>query len=241
MFYKVINEIDVSDTITNEHLQKEFTKDFNDFCRNKEDDYNNKHLFTPSSVGSCARCLYFKALGFQEDTKKKVQPYSVRRLDMGTYMHKRTEHYLHQMENSKFQCIVTEVTKTCEEFEDLGGTIDGILERDRIKFIFEYKTINDYEFKNLLDPLPKHIEQATAYSLIFGLEKALFLYEKFEKTSNQDIKVFVVSITDAMRKAMLDRLKGIKEAIEAEEMPSKDMGRCKHSYCKYKELCALHK
>lgn len=237
MFVRVIDEIDIPDQLKNESLAKEFTKDFNDFCKNKTDDYNNQHLFTPSSVGSCARCLYFKAKGFPEDTKKKVQPYSIRRLDMGTYMHKRTEHYLHQMTNSKFQCICTEVSKTCEEFEDLGGTIDGILERERERFIFEYKTINEYEFKGLQEPLAKHIEQATAYSLIFGIDKALFLYEKLEKTSNQDVRVFVITINENMKIEMLNRLNEIKDAIIKEEIPKKDMGRCKHSYCKYKEQC----
>lgn len=240
MFVKVIDEINVPDQLLNEKLAKEFTKDLNEFCRTKNDNYNNKHLFTPSSVGSCARCLYFKAKDFPEDVKKKVQPYSIRRLDMGTYMHLRTEHYLHAMTESQFQCVVTEVSKTCEGFTDLGGTIDGILTRDREKYIFEYKTINDYEFKNLVEPLAKHIEQATAYSLIFGIKKALFLYEKFEKTSNQDIKVFVVTVTEEMRQDMLNRLSKIKANIEEEVMPPKDMGRCKHSYCRHKEQCSLY-
>lgn len=236
MFYKVIDELDIVSTIENEKLQKEFTKDFNLFCATKENLYNNKHLFTPSSVGSCARCLYFKALQYPEDIKK-VQPYSIRRLDMGTYMHQRTEDYLHQMANSKFKCISTEETRTCECFKDLGGTIDGILVRDEQQFIFEYKTINEYEFKNLVAPLPKHIEQATAYSLIFGIDKALFLYEKFEKSSNQDIKVFVINITNSMKANMLDRLQDIKEAIDKQEIPAADISRCKTSYCRYKDLC----
>ncbi|MCF0113746.1 MAG: PD-(D/E)XK nuclease family protein, partial [Erysipelotrichaceae bacterium] len=146
-------------------------------------------------------------------------------------------------ENVKHPVIVEHNGK---EFAVLG-MMDGILEyKDGSTIGFEIKTksttiasVGNYLLKK---PADSHLTQATAYSILFGIDEYLFLYESLAKDgwtkgaeAKPDIRVFYHKVTEEDRLALLDKFSEVVSAVETGTIPEMETDKC--LFCQYKHLC----
>ena len=117
---------------------------------------------------------------------------------------------------------------------------------DMSKLVFEFKTksttiasVGTYKMR---EAMPSHKFQCTAYSLIFGMDEFLIVYESVAKDSwtkgaeaKPDMRAFYIKVTDADREALLDFLAETARKFYAGELPEADREKC--LFCVYKAQC----
>lgn len=220
--------------------------------------------FSPSSASACGRGLYFKGKKEQKDEIQRF-PYQRRWTRNASAVHEATQRDLLYCEkilkNPKFTVERLESglpaweqnIKTAKVIEHngvkfvLNGMCDGILRfhPDDSKVLFEFKTksttigtVGTYKLKGIQE---EHRIQAVAYSILFGIDEAVFMYESVAKdgwTKGADAKVdfrtFYVKITEQDRQELLDRLSEIAKKYYNNEIPAKE-DKC--FFCVYKSAC----
>ncbi|WP_250944639.1 PD-(D/E)XK nuclease family protein [Clostridium felsineum] len=127
------------------------------------------------------------------------------------------------------------------------GMMDGILQyKDGSTIGFEYKTksnsvaqVGNYKLK---EPMSYHKEQCTAYSLLFGMDEFMLMYEAIAKDgwtkgaeARADFKVFYHKVTKEDQTALLDKLANVVKAIESKALPQMQIDKC--LMCGYKDIC----
>lgn len=223
----------------------------------------NMPIFSPSGASKCSRELYFKALGTPMADDK--QPYHRRWTRNSTAVHEATQRdllYMSKlMKNPAFTVKLMENglpaweenLKTFVELEHNGfnfavlGMMDGILQyKDGSQIGFEFKTksnsigqVGNYKMK---DSAPYHKEQCTAYSILFGLDEFIFMYESVAKDqwskgieAKSDIRTFYYKVTEEARVTLLDKFAGVVQAVNNREIPAKEPDKC--LFCPYKDVC----
>ena len=82
---------------------------------------------------------------------------------------------------------------------------------------------------------PSHYNQATAYSLSFGIDDVLFLYVNRDFL---DLKTYTFSVTDVMRNELVDKINTCDNYVNINQVPPKPEIDSKHCrYCSYKNRC----
>lgn len=115
----------------------------------------------------------------------------------------------------------------------ISAMVDGFLEYENKPFLFEFKTINTDDFEYLIEPLKDHIKQGALYALSTGIRNVMFMY--MDKNT-QDIKTFLVNITEGQLEWVRERLVETENFVLNEELPPAEKGRtC--TFCEYKKLC----
>lgn len=220
------------------------------------------YIFSPSGASKCSRELYLKALGTKATDDKF--PYHRRWTRNSTAVHEVTQRDLltmsMTMKNPAFTVKMKnglpdweENLKTFVEIKHNGtefavlGMMDGILlYMDGSEIGFEYKTksnsiaqVGDYKLK---EPAPYHKEQCTAYSILFGMNEFILMYEAVSKDqwnkgagAKMDIKTFYYKVTEEAKTALLDKFADVVQAVEAKEIPPKQLDKC--MFCSYKYIC----
>lgn len=222
-------------------------------------------VFSPSSASACGRGLFFKA---NKEEKDEIQryPYQRRWTRNSSAVHEAVQRDLLYSEKVlKNPMFVVERLesglpaweqniKKCIEIEHngvkfaLNGMCDGILNYtvDGSKVLFEFKTksttigaVGTYKLKGVSE---EHRIQAVAYSILFGVDEAIFTYESVAKDgwtkgaeAKVDFRTFYVKITEEDRKNLLDRLSEIASDYYANKLPEKESEKC--FFCVYKEAC----
>ena len=223
--------------------------------------------FSPSSASKCERELYYKANRFSKD-HAAFYPYQRRWMRNGTAVHAAVQRDLLYAEKylDKPAFIVERTSegrpawegniKQSKQFTHNGvsfqiyGMMDGILlyQPTSTRLGFEFKTksttisaVGTYKMKG---PQASHLEQCTAYSLLFDLEEFLLVYESLAKDSwmkgeeaKPDMRAFHVTVTDEDRELLLDKFAAVARDYYACKMPEADMGKC--ILCTYKSECEL--
>lgn len=222
--------------------------------------------FSPSSASACGRGLVFKANKVRKDEIQRF-PYQRRWTRNSSAVHEAVQRDLlyseKVLDNPMFKVHRLESglpaweqnIKTAKVIEHNGvkfvmnGMCDGILEYqpDGSKVLFEFKTksttigtVGTYKLKGVQE---EHRIQAIAYSIMFGIDEAVFMYESVAKdgwTKGADAKVdfrtFYVKITEEDRAALLDRLSEIAKQYYEGDTPKKEADKC--FFCVYKTACA---
>lgn len=113
---------------------------------------------------------------------------------------------------------------------------DGIIKYKSKYFIFEFKTEMSRKFYDRKDVDPSHYNQATAYSLAFGLDKVLFVYENRDTL---DKKAFIREVTDEMKQELIGRIEYCDSYVKKLKAPPKptDIAKKTCNYCLYKNQC----
>lgn len=220
--------------------------------------------FSPSSASACGRGLFFKANKEEKDELIRY-PYQRRWTRNASAVHEAVQRDLlyseKLLENPVFKVARLESglpaweqnIKTAKVIEHKGvkfvlnGMCDGILinQIDGTKILFEFKTksttigsVGTYKLKGVQE---EHRIQAIAYSIMFGIDEAIFCYESVAKdgwTKGEDAKVdlrtFYVKITEEDRQQLLDRLSDIAKAYYENTVPAKE-DKC--FFCQYKTTC----
>lgn len=220
-------------------------------------------IFSPSGASKCARELYFKALGHKIVDDK--YPYHRRWTRNSTAVHEAVQKDLLYMSKVMKKPAFTvkmadnglpmweENLKTFVEVRHNGaefavlGMMDGVLNyRDGSEIGFEFKTksnsigqVGNYKMKA---PAPYHLEQCTAYNILFGMDEFVLMYEAVAKDqwnkgaeAKSDIRTFYYKVTEEARTSLLDKFADVTKAVETKQMPYKQPDKC--MFCGYKDLC----
>lgn len=221
--------------------------------------------FSPSSASACGRGLVFKANKEEKDEVLRY-PYQRRWTRNSSAVHEAVQRDLLYCEKVLKNPIFTverlesglpaweQNIKTAKVIEHngvkfvLNGMCDGILNYtpDGSKVLFEFKTksttigtVGTYKLKGVQE---EHRIQAVAYSILFGVDEVVFMYESVAKDgwtkgaeAKVDFRTFYVKITEEDRKNLLDRLSEIASDYYANKLPEKESKKC--FFCVYKEAC----
>lgn len=220
--------------------------------------------FSPSSASACKRGLVFKANKEDKDEVLRY-PYQRRWTRNSSAVHEAVQRDLLYCEKVLDNPVFTvhrlesglpaweQNIKTHKVIEHngvkfvLNGMCDGILEYkpDGSKVLFEFKTksttigcVGTYKLKNVQE---EHRIQAVAYSLLFGVDECIFMYESVAKdgwTKGADAKVdfrtFYVKVTEEDRQELLDKFSEVAKDFYDNKLPSKE-DKC--FFCVYREAC----
>ena len=220
--------------------------------------------FSPSSASKCDRELYFKATKAPKD-EIQMRPYQRRWVRNGSAIHAAVQKDLllaeAHLRNPAFKVARMEdgtpawerFLMDVKQFQHCGmnfqvfGMMDGILEyEDGSRIGFEFKTksttiaaVGDYKMK---DAQEDHKQQAIAYSLLFGVDEFLFVYESLAKdgwTKNDDarddIRVFYYKPTQEEKEALLDKFARIAAQVYGKAVPEPNFDKC--LFCPFKSVC----
>ena len=222
--------------------------------------------FSPSSASACARGLVFKANREEKDEDIRY-PYQRRWTRNSSAVHEAVQRDLLYCEKVLKNPIFTverlesglpaweQNIKTAKVIEHngvkfvLNGMCDGILNYtpDGSRVLFEFKTksttigtVGTYKLKGVQE---EHRIQAVAYSILFGVDEVVFMYESVAKDgwtkgaeAKVDFRTFYVKITEEDRKNLLDRLSEIAKQYYNNEIPAKE-DKC--FFCVYKNACEM--
>ena len=221
-----------------------------------------KGLFRPSSIHGCARMLYLQQMGYKEDEKNLDDEWMYKLISIcecGTDRHTRIQQVVQRMEELGLVKIVN-IEEQVKEANKLGLDTefvkwnhdktearcksdryrmyfqpDGLIEYQGVKCILEIKTINGFKFKSIQSngkPKPEHIEQATCYATMLGVNHILFIYEE----NNFKTKwAYLHSIDDFDKRKMATKIDKMVNYLETEQLPPREKDKC--IYCKHKTIC----
>lgn len=227
--------------------------------------------FSPSSASKCERELFFKATKAEKD-EQIMYPYQRRWVRNGTAVHSAIQKDLlyaeKHLKDPKFKVVRMKApesvagrpawehnVKNVKPFPNRGfqlfGMMDGILEYtpDGSKIGFEFKTksttiatVGNFKMRG---PQEGHVEQVTAYSILFGIDEFLLCYESVAKDgwmkgeeARDDVRVFYVKVTQEDRDRLLEKFDRVVEAVSDGEIPEGDPS--KHIFCEYKSICGCN-
>lgn len=221
--------------------------------------------FSPSSANKCKRELYYKALRAEQD-EQPFYTFQRRWLRNATAVHEAVQRDLLLAEKH-----LDDPAFTVERMEDgsiawednlkdvkvyryrdvefqLFGMMDGIIRhRDGTRIGFEYKTksttiaaVGDFLMKGIQD---SHLEQAIAYSVLFGVDEFLFVYESLAKDywnkgeeARVDMRAFHFKPTSEQKKELFDKFADVAKKVKARKLPEAEFPeRC--MFCSYKSVC----
>lgn len=219
--------------------------------------------FNPSGSSKSNLELYFRAKG-EEARATDLYPYHDRWTRNATAVHEFVQRDLLYIEkfvpSSMFS--VERTAKGLPAWEQniltykvlehkgkqfvLNGMMDGILNYKGQKIGFEFKTksstigqVGHYKMK---DAQADHKLQCVAYSLLFGLDDYILMYESVAKDgwmkgaeAKPDIRAFHVHVTEEMRQDLLDKFASVVESVETDTPPEHEPEKC--FFSPYKHLC----
>lgn len=222
--------------------------------------------FSPSGASKCGRELFFKANKEEKDEILRY-PYQRRWTRNASAVHETFQRDLlysekiltsdkvfdvKRMENG-LPCWENNI-KTWKKISHKGvefylyGMCDGLLTYlpDGSTVGLEFKTksttlgaVGTYKLK---EPASEHKQQAIAYSILFGVDEFIFVYESLAKDgwmkgaeAKPDIRTFYFKVEEEDRQKLLDRFSKIAKAYYKNQLPVKEEEKC--LFCPYKTLC----
>jgi CRISPR/Cas system-associated exonuclease Cas4 (RecB family) len=211
--------------------------------------------FTPSSASKCERELYYKAKHAGRD-EQSFYPYQRRWTRNGSAVHGAVQRDLLYAEkylvSPKFKVQRTRTGSPAWERNlrhvrkfDHNGVRVYTLDDSKIGFEFKTKSttitaIGSYKLKNAQQ---SHKEQCIAYSLLFGLNEFILLYESLAKDNwtkgaeaKPDLRAFYLEVTNEDRETMLDKFAGVAKLVRSGDLPGANTDKC--IFCPYKDRCS---
>lgn len=190
-----------------------------------------RRLFRASGMGGCLRQRVFTYLGVPGERDITSSLSNI--FHTGHFLHLKwqlaglTEGWLHQ----------AEVPVENEELL-LGGTMDGVLYDGSG---FEFKTINSWGFKKVLQdgPKPEHILQTHAYMLMQPIEAFSVVYENKDTGEWREYRVRRETKAESQVKEELDLL---HDSLARKELPQVLVGCTKrdgmqYRNCPFRNIC----
>jgi hypothetical protein len=212
--------------------------------------------YKPSSM-KCLRNMYFQRTGAELDTSRtsstligichsgsdrheRIQEAvsSMRKMgidcdyiDVGTYVTEHNLDYIQVVKKSGYE------TKLFHTKLGMSFLCDGIILYKGEYYILEIKTESVYKFQVRQGVAEEHIPQGTAYSVAFGIDKVLFLYECRDTC---DKKAFLLEVDEDMKyKYVIGPIEEC-ETYVSEMLPppvSKSLPKIVCDYCNYRTIC----
>lgn len=219
--------------------------------------------FSPSSVSKTNRELYYKAKKYPKD-EQIFLPYQRRWVRNGSAIHAAVQKDLlyaeQHLKDPAFKVVRMpngrpsweHNLKDVKQFEHKGkrfqvfGMMDGILEyTDGSKIGFEFKTksttigaVGNFKMK---DAQESHKMQAIAYSLLFGVDEFVFVYESLAKDgwlkgkdAKPDMRAFYFKPTKQQKQDLLDKFATVVEHVENDDIPEAVQDGSVYVFSEYK-------
>ena len=239
-------------------VEQDFLNDLKrsiEMSANKEQRLPSK-TYKPSGM-NCIRASYYQIVGVEPDKSADTNYTLVGICNSGTDIHVRIQTAVSQMWANGMDCEYIDVKKfvASRELKDIdivsqngmetklyhkklnmSFMCDGIIKYKNHYYILELKTENSFKFMNRKDVDPSHYNQATAYSLAFGLDQVLFVYISRDVL---DMKAFMFTVTDEMKENLvgyIEECDGYVKRLIAPPKPE-DISKKACNYCMYKTQC----
>ena len=207
---------------------------------------------------SCLRNMYYQVVGAERDNERTTSEL-VGILDSGSHRHEAIQAVISQMtslgmgweyvdvgtyiEENKLEHLQVVAkkgfeTKLLHKTLNISFLCDGILQYKPTGkyYIFEFKTESSSKWlgRNAMDP--KHEPQATTYSLCFGINEVIFVYENRDNTAK---KSYLYTVQDAHKFDVLGKIEQSDYYVGRMETPPKprDIPKSVCMYCNYKTIC----
>lgn len=215
--------------------------------------------YKPSSM-NCIRASYYQVMGIEPD--KGNSSYTLVGIcNSGSDIHVRIQTAIEQMKENDMDCEYIDVadfvrqrglnyltirsksgmeTKLYHTHYNMSFMCDGIIRYKGKYYILELKTESSFKFMNRKDTDESHYNQATAYSLAFGLDDVLFVYINRDVL---DMKAFMFHVTEDMRVKLADYIYECDSYVKNQIPPPKpeDVLKKTCNYCSYKTQCRKDK
>lgn len=217
--------------------------------------------YKPSGM-NCIRQSYYVITGAEEDVYN-AESTNIGICESGTDRHERIQQDVINMWHNDIECeyinvanfvrqrgldeyldIVKEPDFSKKEYEtklyhkslNMSFLCDGIIKYMNHYYILEIKTESSYKFMNRNVVDPAHYHQAIAYSIAFGLNDVIFLYECRDNCAK---KTFMYHVTDDMKQELMGYIEECDSYIAKMKVPPKpeDVAKKTCSYCHYKGRC----
>lgn len=213
--------------------------------------------YKPSSM-KCIRNMYYQVIGADQDkqSSKTSDFYGI--CDSGTDRHERIQNAISKMKEYGVDCEFVDVVefvkennlpltiqskkdyevKLYDEKRNIVFLCDGIIKYRNTYYIIEIKTESSYKWMDRKAMDPEHRVQAYTYSLEFGIDKVIFIYENRDFCTK---KSFLVNVTDENRQYIENRITICQSYVEKKTPPPIETDITKHicQYCDYKTICRV--
>lgn len=239
-------------------IEKQFLNDLQTSIEKYAEQNSGKpsQTYKPSSM-NCERQMVYQVLGVEPDKGKAS--YQLEGIcESGTDRHIRIQQAIEKMkEVLNIDCEYIDVTEFVQrrnlidlEIKDKSGMetklyhkrlnmsfmCDGIIKYKSKYFIFEFKTETSNKFYQRQDVDSSHYNQATAYSIAFGIDQVLFIYENRDTL---DKKAYIRNVTNEMKEELIGKIEYCDEYVKKLKAPPKpqDISKKACSYCNYRRKC----
>mgnify|MGYP000232193150 CR=1 FL=1 len=210
--------------------------------------------YSPSSLGNCPRQLYYKRTDSPIDDKQDIETKNILKGETGTDRHERIQQlmiYINDELDYDFEWY--DVRKFIEENEldyldvvsydglealivdtryHIRFRVDGIIKIKNKFYLLEIKTDDTFRWQNRTTISPYHTMQGISYSLSFGIDRVMYLYEERNNYQKKAIKVIE---SEKDKEKVVNKINKVEQHIEDETLPEKDLKSCR--FCMYKTIC----
>jgi len=222
--------------------------------RNNENLRKPSQYYSPSSIGGCPRQLFYKRAGAEIDKTQNIEPKNILKGETGTDRHERIQQlliYINDKLDYRFEWVdVREFIKDNEldyldviSYDGLEALIvdtrynirfrvDGIIKIKDKFYLLEIKTDDTFRWQNRTSISPYHVMQGISYSLSFGIDRVMYLYEERNNYQKKAIKVIE---SEKDKEKVINKINKVEQHIEEETLPEKDLKSCR--FCMYKTIC----
>ena len=214
--------------------------------------------YKPSSM-NCIRNMFYQVTGHPQDPQ--ASNYTLVGIcNSGTDIHERVQKYVADMRNNGIDCEYINVadyvrqreldyleiveqkgmeTKLYHKTLNMSFLCDGIIRYKNHYYILELKTENAYKWQSRKGVDPKHYAQGTAYSLVFKIDKVIFVYISRDIL---DMKAFMFEPTQEMKDELVGKIHECDNFVSEGKVPPipENVPKSACSYCAYRNSCREH-
>lgn len=238
-------------------LEEEFLYMLNETISRSQTPRQPSRTFKPSSLGGCMRRIFFEVTGADVDVSKPTDSGLVGINESGTDRHERIQGHIANMRASGWDVDWVDVEDFINEHQPRGTRViekigmevklfndilnmsfmcDGVIKYKGVHYILEIKTEASFKWQGRTQPEPKHVYQATCYSVALGLSRVLFIYENRDVTAK---KAYIIEVSQQDKdERVYHRIETVNEYIRQEKAPpvsDDDRKDCK--YCPFTVIC----
>lgn len=211
--------------------------------------------YKPSAL-TCPRQMFYYRNGVKADSLPSDYT-AVGIAESGTDRHARLQAAISKMKECGYDCEYIDVEKFIAQFKPAGTRVvgkrgaetkcfndiydmsfmcDGIVRIGGNYYILEIKTESCFKFSSRFGVDEKHYAQGICYSLLFGLNNVIFLYENRDTCAK---KAFMFTVTDKMRDEIKKRIEYVEECRKENKLPTKTSNQRVCQYCPYALKCKM--
>ena len=241
----------------NVSIEEQFLQDLKTSIEKANNEpYKPSQTIKPSSF-NCIRNAYYQLVGAEPEQSNST--YNLAGIcESGTDRHIRMQQNIERMEEVLgVDCEYIDIedfiktrnltdievkgqsgmeTKLYNKKYNMSFMCDGIIRYKSKYFIFEFKTESSSKFYQRKGVDESHYNQAIAYSLNFGIDKVLFVYECRDLL---DLKAYIFEVSTDMKSELVKKIKETLHYAVTNRIPPKPINVLKKtcSYCAYRTQC----